>query len=260
MELIVPDEKLSLAIGKKGQNVRLASQLTGWRIDIHSESKIQELERRAKDQLGAIDGMNRDIAETLFRLGWRSVSELSRASAQELAQVPGINGVDDAQEIIDGSRRFIEGQRRRIEEARRDSERRARSGDGGKRSDKLMDIRGMTEEIADRLSECGFRSVELLARSSLDKLEETGIDVATLAKTRHWAKVLLGEISEDTPEPGSDSPADEDSDAQGTLGGTKTDATDAGSDNILDATDTPTGINDISNGMSNSESIEESIP
>ena len=49
MELIVPDDKLSLAIGKKGQNVRLASQLTGWRIDIHSESKIYELERRAKE-------------------------------------------------------------------------------------------------------------------------------------------------------------------------------------------------------------------
>src|SRR6478752_6286471 len=44
MELIVPDDKLSLAIGKKGQNVRLASQLTGWRIDIHSESKVRELE------------------------------------------------------------------------------------------------------------------------------------------------------------------------------------------------------------------------
>ena len=48
MELIVPDDKLSLAIGKKGQNVRLASQLTGWRIDIHSESKIRELETRAR--------------------------------------------------------------------------------------------------------------------------------------------------------------------------------------------------------------------
>ena len=48
MELIVPDDKLSLAIGKKGQNVRLASQLTGWRIDIHSESKVKELEESAK--------------------------------------------------------------------------------------------------------------------------------------------------------------------------------------------------------------------
>ncbi|HWN68406.1 MAG TPA: transcription termination factor NusA, partial [Haliangium sp.] len=94
MELVVPDDKLSLAIGKKGQNVRLASQLTGWRIDIHSESKIQDLERRAKDQLAAIDGMNTDLAETVFRLGWRSVGELARAAPEELAVVPGIDGVD----------------------------------------------------------------------------------------------------------------------------------------------------------------------
>src|SRR6478609_3410000 len=75
MELIVPDDKLSLAIGKKGQNVRLASQLTGWRIDIHSESKIYELERRAKDQIAQAitnEGFDGGVAETLFKLGWRS--------------------------------------------------------------------------------------------------------------------------------------------------------------------------------------------
>ena len=54
MQLIVPDEKLSLAIGKKGQNVRLASQLTGWRIDIHSASKVREMEQRARQSLAAI--------------------------------------------------------------------------------------------------------------------------------------------------------------------------------------------------------------
>ena len=56
MELIVPDEKLSLAIGKKGQNVRLASQLTGWRIDIHSETKVREMEARARQSLAAVVG------------------------------------------------------------------------------------------------------------------------------------------------------------------------------------------------------------
>jgi hypothetical protein len=50
MQLIVPDDKLSLAIGKKGQNVRLASQLSGWRIDIHSEAKVREMETRARSR------------------------------------------------------------------------------------------------------------------------------------------------------------------------------------------------------------------
>src|SRR3954454_22043934 len=98
MELIVPDDKLSLAIGKKGQNVRLASQLTGWRIDIHSESKIYELERRAKEQIAAAiaaEGFDGAISETLFKLGWRSVGELGRAHVEELAGLPGI-GVEGA--------------------------------------------------------------------------------------------------------------------------------------------------------------------
>src|SRR5215204_2249268 len=54
MEVIVPDDQLSLAIGKKGQNVRLASRLTGWRIDIHSESKIREMEARSLAEMAAI--------------------------------------------------------------------------------------------------------------------------------------------------------------------------------------------------------------
>ena len=47
MEIIVPDDQLSLAIGRRGQNVRLASQLAGWRLDIHSESRINEIRERA---------------------------------------------------------------------------------------------------------------------------------------------------------------------------------------------------------------------
>ena len=82
MELIVPDDKLSLAIGKKGQNVRLASQLTGWRIDIHSESKIMELEARAKTQMAAIEGVDEDLANVLFQFGWRSGQRLEPGYAR----------------------------------------------------------------------------------------------------------------------------------------------------------------------------------
>ena len=72
MELIVPDDKLSLAIGKKGQNVRLASQLTGWRIDIHSESKVREMEARARQSLAAIkSGGDARTAAGLGRAGGR---------------------------------------------------------------------------------------------------------------------------------------------------------------------------------------------
>src|SRR5215468_17528 len=80
MELIVPDDKLSLAIGKKGQNVRLASQLTGWRIDIHSETKVREMEARARQSLASIEGVSAELAETFYKQGWRSASDVSQAT------------------------------------------------------------------------------------------------------------------------------------------------------------------------------------
>jgi N utilization substance protein A len=100
MQLIVPDDKLSLAIGKKGQNVRLASQLTGWRIDIHSESKVREMEERARASLAAIAGVSAELAETLFRADWRSSAEVAKSSAAELAAVPGIGSVEVASKLI----------------------------------------------------------------------------------------------------------------------------------------------------------------
>jgi transcription termination/antitermination protein NusA len=106
MELIVPDEKLSLAIGKKGQNVRLASQLTGWRIDIHSESKVREMEARARQSLAAIKsgpdggGLAAATVEALFQAGWRSAAEVSAGKPDELAAITGIGGVTGAQAVI----------------------------------------------------------------------------------------------------------------------------------------------------------------
>src|SRR2546427_7448502 len=63
MEVIVPDDQLSLAIGKKGQNVRLASRLTAWRIDVRSEAEAEEETRRARQTISAIAGVCRFAAE-----------------------------------------------------------------------------------------------------------------------------------------------------------------------------------------------------
>jgi N utilization substance protein A len=119
MELIVPDDKLSLAIGKKGQNVRLASQLTGWRIDIHAESKVRELEEQAKRSMAEIEGSNEEVASTLFKLGWRSAEEVARANIQELGGVPGVGGEAGAQRLKEAAARQVEVEKqRRIESDR----------------------------------------------------------------------------------------------------------------------------------------------
>jgi N utilization substance protein A len=118
MQLIVPDDKLSLAIGKKGQNVRLASQLTGWRIDIHSESKVREMEERARVSLAAIPGVTPELAETLFRADWRSAAEVARTSEAELATVPGIGSTEAAARIIAAAAGAAEAEKVRIQAER----------------------------------------------------------------------------------------------------------------------------------------------
>jgi transcription termination/antitermination protein NusA len=184
MELIVPDERLSLAIGKKGQNVRLASQLTGWRIDIHSESKIQELERRAKEQIAAIDGVGHDLGETLFKLGWRSVSDLSRAHAEELAGVPGVGGVDGARRIIDNARMYLSSPRKRSDDARREADRRQTMST----AERLMDIPGIDEGLVQLFANAGVHSPEELIKTPIDQLANaTGLDMGDLAKLRQRA-------------------------------------------------------------------------
>ena len=117
MQLIVPDDKLSLAIGKKGQNVRLASQLTGWRIDIHSEAKVREMETRALASLSAIPGVSAEAAEALFKQGWRSTREVARAAAEELVGLAGIPDTAAAERIIAAALAAAEAEEKRRLEA-----------------------------------------------------------------------------------------------------------------------------------------------
>jgi N utilization substance protein A len=118
MQLIVPDDKLSLAIGKKGQNVRLASQLSGWRIDIHSEAKVREMETRAKASLASIEGVGADLSDTLFKMGFRSATEVARAGADELAGLALVGSAEAANRLLQAAAVASE-----IEETRRAEER-----------------------------------------------------------------------------------------------------------------------------------------
>ena len=95
MEVIVPDDQLSLAIGKKGQNVRLASRLTGWNLDVRSESEAEDESRRARLSLSAIPGVGDVTAELLFQHGFKSAEEVAQADEAALAEVDGIARGED---------------------------------------------------------------------------------------------------------------------------------------------------------------------
>src|SRR5690242_1263525 len=163
MEVVVPDQQLSLAIGRRGQNVRLASQLTGWDIDIvteqeESEHRQAEFEKRTKL---FIDALNVDevVGQLLASEGFNSVEELAMVDEKEIA---GIEGFDEetARELQTRAREFLA----KIE-AELDAKRRELGVE-----DALKDIEGITTAMLVRFGENGIKTVEDLAGCATDDL------------------------------------------------------------------------------------------
>jgi transcription termination/antitermination protein NusA len=107
MELIVPDDQLSKAIGRRGQNVRLAAQLTGWRIDIYSESRHAEMNEQARTDLTRLELLSTEHVQNLVRHGYRSMKALAEAEPFEVASILGVtedeaeNFVNAAEDLLD---------------------------------------------------------------------------------------------------------------------------------------------------------------
>jgi N utilization substance protein A len=111
---VVDDEQLSLAIGKKGQNVRLASRLCGWKIDIKSEQdkkrEVQaEMERMARDrrEIESLEGIGSKNIEKVAGAGYRGVEEILAAGIDGLSQVPGI-GAKTAEKIVAAAQQMLD--------------------------------------------------------------------------------------------------------------------------------------------------------
>lgn len=91
MEVIVPDEYLSISIGKRGQNVRLASKLTGWRLDVKNESDYSQALQTAFDDLMMVPEMTIFIAESLHRKGIMSLDDLACSGPEDLTEIQGVD-------------------------------------------------------------------------------------------------------------------------------------------------------------------------
>jgi len=107
MEVVVPDDQLSLAIGKRGQNVRLASKLSGWNLDVTSESNYNRALKEAYDSLLKLDGVGEATASNLYQQGFRSVEGVADAAVSDLMQVGGI-GEEKAGKIIGSAIQYLE--------------------------------------------------------------------------------------------------------------------------------------------------------
>jgi N utilization substance protein A len=157
MELVVPDAKLSLAIGRRGQNVRLASQLTGWKLDIVSESRFKQMEEEAMSALARIPGADDELARAMYRMGFRSLDEVAEAPEAEIAQIPGV-GEENAARLRERAADAVETVRReRLGRA-------AKSSDQLSDRDRLMLVRGVGDRVGDLLDGGGYKSPEDVAR------------------------------------------------------------------------------------------------
>lgn len=114
IEVIVPDEYLSLAIGKSGQNVRLASKLTSWSIDVKSESKYKKLLQEGYQSLLKISGVGEVTADLLYKGGFTSIEEVAGATVEELIQIPGISD-KKAEKFIQSATEYMEGMEQKSE-------------------------------------------------------------------------------------------------------------------------------------------------
>ena len=116
MEIIVPDNQTSLAIGKKGQNVRLAVKLTGWKIDIKSKSESEGESKDALEELTQIPGIGETSAQVLLNEGYASPSDIIKASAEDLLKLPGF-GAKKIETIKQAALDFVQQQTDAAEKA-----------------------------------------------------------------------------------------------------------------------------------------------
>jgi N utilization substance protein A len=107
MEVVVPDDQLSLAIGRRGQNVRLASKISGWNLDVTSETDYNRVLKEAYNSLLSLDGIGEATATNLYQGGFRSVEDVAKSNIDELIQVKGISD-EKAKKLIESATRYIE--------------------------------------------------------------------------------------------------------------------------------------------------------
>ena len=163
IEVVVPDDQLSLAIGRRGQNVRLASQLTGWDIDILTEE--EESQRRQKEFVERstlfMDALNVDemVGQVLASEGFTSVEEVAYVEADEISSIDGFDEAT-AEEIQMRAREYLE----KIE-AEHDARRRELGVE-----DEVREIPGITTAMMVALGEDGVKTIEDFAGYAIDDL------------------------------------------------------------------------------------------
>ncbi len=163
VEVVVPDEQLSLAIGRRGQNVRLASQLTGWQIDIITETQDSERRQREFAERTTLFQEALDVDEVIAQLlvteGFATVEDLAFVETYEISDIEGFDE-ETAEELQARARDFLDRQA-----AEQDAKRKELGVEDG-----VLDVPGVTLPMAVALGENGVKTVEDLADLATDEI------------------------------------------------------------------------------------------
>jgi N utilization substance protein A len=186
MEMVVADDQLSLSIGKKGQNVRLASKLTGWKIDIKSESRMEKISNEILEKYKNLPYIGDVHSRILYNEGFRSIKEVSEVDPEELAKVLGIDK-EKASEIVEKAFQLV--QKEEGTEVSRESG--PPIGESG--SDPVDQIEGVGEKTAEILGTNGFKTIQDILKTDVEKLSSLpGIGVKKAEKliqaARHYVE------------------------------------------------------------------------
>jgi transcription termination/antitermination protein NusA len=169
IQVIVPDDQQSLAIGRRGQNVRLAAQLTGWQIDIATESSDSERRTTEMETLVALFTKALDVDEVIARLlateGFSSVEEIAYVELDELTSIEGFDE-DVASELQKRAKDFLE------EQEKEDTEHYQELGV----SEELANLEGLTPKMLSILGENKIKTLDDLADLAGDELLELLVD------------------------------------------------------------------------------------
>lgn len=188
IEVVVPDDQLSLAIGRRGQNVRLASQLTALSIDIlteaeESERRTEEFRSRSKLFIDALD-VDDVIAHLLVTEGFSSVEEVAYVPAEDIADIEGFDE-NVAEELQNRARNFLAEQDERYDQMRKDMG----------VSDDLAGIEGLSPAMLVKLGDKGVKTLddlgdlagdELLDILGKDAMNEDEANAVIMAARAHW--------------------------------------------------------------------------
>ncbi len=210
MDIIVPNEQLSLAIGKRGQNVKLASKLVNWELRIISDQDYQKIEEKGLAQLAELESLESDDAMALYKMGFKTLEDLAETDVEDYPLIPGLNEKlinkikDEAKEALSKSGINLEWEKKQLlksyiensseyDDTDDDDIEEVEEQDFISPEELVLSLPGVDEKIWIKLNVAGYYSLEdLLSDNSIEEFSnKTKFSLVKSRQLMNAAKQLL---------------------------------------------------------------------